>query len=81
MWCYTFVDSIGVCAIRKAHLDVDVFQPESRVNIRCDFVISFDDVLDVDINEIVKRIDVLLYETLDFEECWQEKPFVLCVCG
>ena len=49
-------------------MDIRIFQPETRVNVGGDFVIRLQDVLDVDIYEIVERVNVLLHQTLDFEE-------------
>jgi len=72
-----FVDGISVRAIRHADRDVGVFQPEARVNIRGDLVIRPEDIEEVDIDEMVKRINVLLDKPLDFEECREQEPFVL----
>lgn len=62
------VDSVQIGAVREANLNVGVFEPESGIDVRSDFVVSFDDVLDVGINKVVERINVLFDETLHFEE-------------
>ena len=58
-------------------MNVGVFQPESRVDIRGHFVIGFQNVFDVYVNKVVERVDVLLDETLDLEKRGQQQPFVL----
>lgn len=50
-------------------MNVGVFEPESGIDIRSDFVVGFDDVLDVSIDKVVERVDVLFDETFHFEEC------------
>ena len=39
-----------------------------RIGVGSDFVIGLHDLLDVDIDEIIERVDVLLDESLDFEK-------------
>lgn len=72
-----FVDRIQVRSVRKTNINVSVFEPESRVNIRSNFVVGFDDILDVQINEVVERVDMLLNESLYFQKCREQQPFVL----
>ena len=72
------VDGIGVRTIRHANRDVCVFQPEARINVGGDLVIGPEDIKEVNIDEMVKRINVLLDKPLDFQECREQEPFVLC---
>ena len=58
-------------------MNVGVFEPESGIDVRSDLVIGFDDVLDVGIDKVVERVDVLFDETFDFEESRQQEPFIL----
>jgi hypothetical protein len=61
-----FVDRVCVRTIRKSNMNVGVLQPESGIYVRRDFVICFQDVLDVHIDKIIEGVDVLFDETLDF---------------
>lgn len=61
-----FIDRVGVRTIRKSNMNVGVLQPESGIYVRGDFVICFQDVLDVHIDEVIEGVDVLFDETLDF---------------
>jgi hypothetical protein len=54
--------------VGEAYVDVDIFKPKSWVHIRGYFVISFDYVFEVDIDEVVEGVDMLLNETLHFQE-------------
>lgn len=69
MWSNFLVDGLHFISIRKPDVDVGVFEPEARINVRGDFVIGLHDVLDVDIDEIVEGINMLFYESFYFEEC------------
>ena len=40
-------------------------------------VASTYDILQVDVDKVVERVEVLLYETFDGEESWEELPLVL----
>ena len=42
-----------------------------------DLLISLENALDLHIGEVVERVQMLLDETLDFEECRNKLPFVL----
>ena len=64
-------------AVGKSHVDVRVFEPEPRVDVRGHFGVGFDDVLDVGVDEVVEGVDVLFDEAFDFEEGGEEEPFVL----
>lgn len=58
-------------------MNVGVFEPKSGIDVRSDLVVGFNDVLDVGIDKVVERVDVLFDEAFDFEESRQQKPFVL----
>jgi len=63
-----FVDSVGVRAIRHTHVDVRVFEPEARIYVRCNLVISPENVKQIDIDKVVEGVNVLLDKPLDFQE-------------
>lgn len=58
-------------------MNVGVFEPEPGIDIRRDLVVGFDDVLDVGIDKVVERLNVLFDKTFDLEESWQQEPFIL----
>lgn len=62
------VNSIQIRSIREADINVRIFEPETRVHVRSDFIVCFDDVLDVGFHEIIEGINMLFYETLYFEK-------------
>ena len=66
LWCDAFVDRVCICPLRKPNLNVRILQPEPGIDIRSDFIIGFDDVLDIYIDEIVEGIYMLFNEALDF---------------
>ena len=74
---YALVYDVRLVSVGESNVYVCEFKPKARVDVRGDFLICFNNVLDIDIDKVVERVDVLLYETLYFEESWQEKPFVL----
>jgi hypothetical protein len=41
-----------------------------RIDVGGDTLVGLDDLLQVDINKVVKGINVLFDETLDFEKGW-----------
>lgn len=71
------VDGIEVGAVGEGDVDVGVLEPEAGVDVGGDLVVGLDDVLDVDVDEMVERVDVLLDEALDLEKGGEEEPFVL----
>jgi hypothetical protein len=71
------VDRVRVRAVGEADADVGVLEPEARVDVRGHLVVRAEDVLDVDVDKVVERVDVLLHEPLDLEERRQKQPFVL----
>jgi hypothetical protein len=60
-----FVDRIRIRTIRKSNMNVGILQPEPGIYVRGDFVIRFQDVLDVDIDKVIEGIDVLFDKALD----------------
>lgn len=64
----TLVYRVQISAVWEADVNVGVFEPKARIDIRGDLVVGSDDVLDVHIDEIVERVDVLLDQTFDSEE-------------
>jgi hypothetical protein len=75
----TLVDRVEIRPVRESNVDVGVLEPESRVDVRRDFVISFDNVLDIQIDEVVKRVYMLFDESLYFKKSGEQKPFILVV--
>jgi hypothetical protein len=71
MWRNTLVDRVCVCAIRKSDMNVGILQPETGIYVRRDLVICLQDVLDVHIDKVIKRVDMLLDKTLDFKKGWE----------
>jgi hypothetical protein len=55
-----------VVTIWESDVDVGILEPKARVNIGCNFVICFDDVLNVRVHKVVEGIDVLFHESFDF---------------
>jgi hypothetical protein len=74
---YAFVNRIRVCAVREVDTDIGVFEPETGVNVRGDFVIGFEDAFDIDIDEVVERVNVLFHEPFHLEKGGQQQPFIL----
>lgn len=77
MWCDALVNGICIRPVRETNDNVRVLEPEPRIYIGGDFVIGFENILDVYVHEIVEGINVLLHEPLDFEEGREQQPFVL----
>ena len=48
------VNRVRVSSVRKADDDVGVLEPKARINVRRDFVVGLEDVLDVYIDEVVE---------------------------
>jgi hypothetical protein len=66
---YAFLDCIHVCTIGKPDFDIEIFEPETRVDVGCNLAIGFHNVFDVNVHEIIEGIDVLLDEAFYFEKC------------
>jgi hypothetical protein len=66
------VESVG-----SQHPNIRVLQPESVVDIAGDPLVRLDNVLQFDVDEVVKRVNMLFDQALDFEECRQQVPLVL----
>lgn len=71
------IDSPHFISVRESDVDIDVLEKETRVDIRGDFIVRFDDVFYVNIDEVVERVDMLLDKTFDLQKCRQKEPFVL----
>ena len=52
-------------------------KPEVIIDIAAHHFIRLDDLLYFMIDEKVERVDMLLYQTLNFQKRWQKVPFVL----
>jgi hypothetical protein len=57
-----------VIALRLSDVYVKIFDVEIRVDITCDKRLCLNDLLQLDFDEVVEGINMLLDETLDFEE-------------
>ena len=68
----SFVDCVGIGSVRETDLDVDVLEPETRIDIGCDFVVGLHDIFYVYIHEIVEGVYMLLNQALDFQESRKE---------
>lgn len=77
MWGDTLVDSVQICAVGETDVNVGILEPESGIDVRRDLVVRLDDILDVGINKVVERVNVLFDEPLDFKEGGQQEPLVL----
>ena len=69
MWCDTFVDGMRIRPVGKSDVNVGVLEPETRINVRGNLVVGFDNIFDIYINKIIERVDVLLDKSLYFEKC------------
>jgi hypothetical protein len=69
--------SIPVVANGRPDADVRVLEPKFWVDVRCNLVVGTDDLLEINVDKIVERVDVLFDQTFCLKECWQEFPFVL----
>lgn len=65
---YPFVDGRNFISVRETNIDVTVFEPESRIDVGSDFVISFHDIFYVDIDKVIERVNVLFDEPFDLEK-------------
>lgn len=65
------VYGVRIRSVRESHMNVGVLEPEPRVDVRSHFVVCFHNVLDVNIYEVVERVDMLLNEAFDFQKCRQ----------
>ena len=66
------VNCVRVCSVRETNDNVGILEPKAGVDIRCNFAISFEDVLDVDIDEIIEGLDVLFDQPFNLEKCREE---------
>ena len=65
------VNCLRLVAVRESNVYIRVLEPETRVDIRSNLVVRFDDIFYIGFDEIIERIDVLLDETFDFQESGQ----------
>ena len=56
---------------------VKIFQIPVWVGITQHLIVGLQNILDVNIDEVIERINVLFHQTLYLQKLWQEKPFVL----
>ena len=63
--------------LRVPHANVEILQVERWVSITVDLLICLHDLLYLEIDEVVERVDVLLHKTFDFQKGGKEFPFVL----
>ena len=69
-------------AIRKANIDIFIVQVKAWVHIAEHCSVRPHDLLEFYLYKIIKGAYVLLYKTLDLQECWEQVPLVLgCVDG
>lgn len=52
-------------------------QVEPGLHVTEDCTIRLDNLPELYLDEVVEGVDMLLDETLDFEESWEKVPFVL----
>ena len=77
MGCNALVDGVRVRSVGEAHDNIGVFEPETGIDIGGDLVVSLEDIFDVNVDEVIERVDVLLDESLDLEKGREQQPFVL----
>jgi hypothetical protein len=63
-------------AVRQANSNVGKFDVLARVCIAHDKGVGLDDFLQLDIGEVVERVDVLFDQALDTQESWKQIPLV-----
>ncbi len=62
---YGLADAEALLDVRRADVDVEVFDVEVGVGQTGDLLVGFQDVLDLDVGEVVERVQVLLEEPFD----------------
>jgi len=63
-------DAEALLDVRRADVDVEVFDVEVGVGQTGDLLVGFQDVLDLDVGEVVERVQVLLEEPFDLQVGW-----------
>jgi hypothetical protein len=58
------------------NLDRDVPYPIRLIDASYDVLVGFYDFVKLNLEKVVERVDVLLYEAFDLQECWKKIPFV-----
>ena len=69
--------SLFVGPTGRADVDVGVSEVEAWVDIAEDLTVGLDDLLELNLNKVVERIDMLFNEPFDLEKSWQKIPFIL----
>ena len=62
---------------RKEADDTDEPEEEFVVRMAEDLAIGSDNFLEFNIDKVIERVNMLFHKSLDFEEGWEEVPFVL----
>lgn len=62
------IDGVLVGSFGKTNFDVEVFEKEVGIDVGGDSGVGAEDGLEVDVDEVVERVDVLLDESFDGEE-------------
>lgn len=69
--------NILIASLRSANVNIKVFDIEVGINIRSYQRFGLDDFLQLDVYEMIERVDMLLDKTFVLEESWEEIPLVL----
>ena len=62
-----------------AHVDVEEFEVEGRVRVDGHLLVRLDDLLDLDIDEVVERIEVLLDQAAHLQAGGRAEARMWCV--
>ena len=54
-------------------------EEKGRIDVAQDLVVGRDDLLQVDVDKVVERVNVLLDEAAHLEKRGQQAPFFLCI--
>jgi hypothetical protein len=65
------------CKVKRLRNRRHLLEVEMRIDIGFDTLVRSDDLFQVDVDKVVERVDMLLDQTLDLQECRQQLPFVL----
>ena len=57
--------------------DVLLLDVKVGICLTSDALVGLHDVLDLDVSKVVERVQVLLDQSLDLQECWQQLPLFL----
>lgn len=70
------VEVIFFLPVRRQNTNVGILEKEFWVKVAAHEAVGLDDLFELDIDKVVVRVDVLLDQTLDLEEGWQQIPFI-----